>query len=186
MVYLWLADLQNLADAHGMTANGVDIPPGQLRQLLARANIIPIVLGGNSQVLDMGRKMRYHKGAIREAIMARDRGCIVPDCTAPPDQVETDHYLKSWSDGGETSVWSGAGLCTGDHHKRHAGQIEVIDVDGLPHVILPEHVDPDRKPRRNTYWGARQAGESPTGQSPGRPNSSPPGQEESPGAGWET
>lgn len=161
VVYLWLADLQNLADAHGMTANGVDIPPGELRQLLAKADIIPLVLGGNSQPLDMGRKMRYHKGPIREAIMARDRGCIVPDCTAPPDQVETDHYEIPWSEGGETSVWSGAGMCTGDHHKRHAGQIKVINVEGLPHVILPEHEDPEQKPRRNTYWGARQAGESP-------------------------
>ncbi|KWR72522.1 hypothetical protein RN04_06760 [Arthrobacter sp. W1] len=186
VVYLWLADLQNLADAHGMTANGVDIPPGELRRQLARANIIPIVLGGNSQVLDMGRKMRYHKGAIREAIMARDRGCIVPDCTAPPDQVETDHYLKPWSDGGETSVWSGAGLCTGDHHKRHAGQITVIDVDGLPHVLMPEHVDPERIPRRNTYWGARQAGESPTRHAPAAPDPEAPGKEETPDAGRET
>src|SRR5690606_3353307 len=95
VVYLWHADLQNLADAHGMSSNGVEIPPGELRQMLARANIIPVVLGGNSQVLDMGRRMRYHQGPIREAILARDRGCIVPDCTAPPDQVEMDHYLQA-------------------------------------------------------------------------------------------
>ncbi|HCH46961.1 MAG TPA: HNH endonuclease [Glutamicibacter sp.] len=161
VVYLWHADLQNLADAHGMSANGVDIPPGELRQMLARANIIPVVLGGNSQVLDMGRRMRYHQGPIREAILARDRGCIVPDCTAPRDQVEMDHYLKAWSEGGETSVYSGAGMCTKDHHKRHAGQLKVLDVDGLPHVLLPEHQDPEQIPRRNTYWDARQAGESP-------------------------
>ncbi|WP_417363746.1 hypothetical protein [Glutamicibacter arilaitensis] len=161
VVYLWHADLQNLANGHGMSANGVDIPPGELRQMLARANIIPVVLGGNSQVLDMGRRMRYHQGPIREAILARDRGCIVPDCTAPPDQVEMDHYLKAWSEGGETSVNSGAGMCTKDHHKRHAGQLKVLDVDGLPHVLLPEHQDPEQIPRRNTYWDARQTGESP-------------------------
>ncbi|MGH3652659.1 hypothetical protein [Glutamicibacter sp.] len=182
VVYLWLADLQNLADAHGMTANGVDIPPGELRQLLAKANIIPMVLGGNSQVLDMGRKMRYHKGQIREAIMARDRGCIVPDCTAPPDHVETDHYQKPWSEGGETSVWSGTGMCTPDHHKRHAGQLKVIDVDGLPHVVMPAHVDPEQKPRRNTYWGARQAGESPARQGAATPEPAQAGQGETPDA----
>ncbi|MEG1443279.1 hypothetical protein [Glutamicibacter sp.] len=182
VVYLWLADLQNLADAHGMTANGIDIPPGELRQLLARANIIPMVLGGNSQVLDMGRKMRYHKGRIREAIMARDRGCIVPDCTAPPDHVETDHYQKPWSEGGETSVWSGAGMCTSDHHKRHAGQLEVVDVDGLPHVVMPAHVDPEQKPRRNTYWDARQAGESPARRRPAAQETARPGQEDTPEA----
>lgn len=180
IVYIWLADLQNLAEAHGMTANGVKIPPGELRQLLVKADIIPLVLGGNSQPLDMGRKMRYHQGPIREAILARDRGCIVPGCTVPPDQVETDHYDTPWSEGGETSVWSGAGMCTGDHHKRHAGQIRVEDIDGLPHVILPEHIDPEQKPRRNTYWGARQTGESPPLKEPYQPD--PPGLEDPPPA----
>lgn len=179
-VYLWLADLQNLAEAHGMTSDGVDIPPGELRRLLAAAEIIPLVLGGNSQVLDMGRKMRYHQGPIREAIMARDRGCIVPDCTAPADHVETDHYQTPWSEGGETSVLSGAGMCTPDHHKRHAGQLEVIDVDGLPHVILPEHLDPEQRPRRNTYWGALQAGQSPARENPPEPGDTQEGRHTEP------
>jgi len=161
LVYMWLSDLQNLAEAHGVSAHGVDIPPGELRRLLAHAGIIPLVLGSNSQPLDMGRSQRFHKGAIRTAIMARDRGCIVPDCTTPPENTEVDHYDVPWSEGGETSVWSGAGLCTSGHHQRHADQLKVVDVDGLPHVILPEHLDPEQKPRRNTYWGALQAGDCP-------------------------
>lgn len=161
LVYMWLSDLQNLAEAHGVSAHGVDIPPGELRRLLANAGIIPLVLGSSSQPLDMGRSRRFHKGAIRMAIMARDRGCIVPDCTTPPDKTETDHYEVPWSEGGETSVWSGAGVCTTGHHQRHAEQIKIVDVDGLPHVILPEYLDPEQKPRRNTYWGALQLGDAP-------------------------
>ncbi|UYQ79077.1 13E12 repeat family protein [Glutamicibacter sp. JL.03c] len=161
LVYMWLSDLQNLAEAHGVSAHGVDIPPGELRRLLAHAGVIPLVLGSNSQPLDMGRSRRFHKGAIRTAIMARDRGCIVPDCTTPPEKTETDHYEVPWSEGGETSVWSGAGVCTTGHHQRHAEQIKIVDVDGLPHVILPEHLDPEQKPRRNTYWGALQLGDAP-------------------------
>ncbi|WP_181147952.1 DUF222 domain-containing protein [Arthrobacter sp. MYb213] len=160
-VYMWLSDLQNLAEAHGVTSNGVNLPPGELRRTLADANIIPVVLGGNSQPLDLGRSRRYHEGYVRAAVLARDRGCIVPDCTTPPDHVEIDHYQRAWADGGTTSVQSGAGLCPEGHHSRHVDQIKIVDVDGLPHVILPAHLDPEQKPRRNTYWGALQLGDSP-------------------------
>lgn len=161
VVYLWLKDLQDLARAHGATADSVRIPPGQLRRILAHANIIPIVLGGNCQPVDVGRARRFHDGAIRLAVMARDRGCIVPDCTTSPELVEIDHYKRSWADGGTTSVDSGAAVCTDGHHARHLGQIKIVDVHGLPHVILPPHLDPDQKPRRNTYWGALQLGDCP-------------------------
>ncbi|MGP4989236.1 hypothetical protein ACTXIX_02100 [Glutamicibacter ardleyensis] len=160
-VYMWLSDLQNLAEAHAVTSNGVHLPPGELRRTLAEANIIPVVLGGNSQPLDLGRSRRYHEGYVRAAVLARDRGCIVPDCTTPPDHVEIDHYQRSWADGGTTSVQSGAGLCPDGHHSRHVDQIKIVDVDGLPHVILPAHLDPEQKPRRNTYWGALQLGDAP-------------------------
>ncbi len=161
VVYMWLHDLYHLSSSHGVTSNAVDIPPGELRRILAEANIIPIVLGGNSQPLDVGRSQRFHTGAIRTAIMARDRGCIVPDCTTPPDQVEIDHYQRDWADGGTTSVDSGAAMCTDGHHSRHVGHIRVVDIDGLPHVILPPHIDPEQIPRRNTYWGGLQLGDAP-------------------------
>ena len=41
LVYMWLSDLQNLAEAHGVSAHSVDIPPGELRKLLANAGINP-------------------------------------------------------------------------------------------------------------------------------------------------
>ncbi|MFJ2620237.1 hypothetical protein [Glutamicibacter sp. NPDC087344] len=167
LVYLWLKDLKNLATAHGITAHGVDIPPGELRQLLAAARVIPLVLGGNSQPIDVGRSRRFHRGTIKMAVMARDRGCIVPECTTPPDLVEIDHYKKPWSEGGTTSVDSGAAMCSNEHHGRHAGHLKVVDVDGLPHVVLPPHVDPEQKPRRNTYWGALQLDDEP--EQPGEP-----------------
>lgn len=173
LVYLWLKDLQNLAEAHGITAHGVDIPPGELRRLLATARVIPLVLGGNSQPIDVGRSRRFHQGYLKMAVMARDRGCIVPECTTPPDLVEIDHYKKPWSEGGTTSVDSGAAMCSNEHHGRHSGQFKVVDVDGLPHVLLPPHLDPEQKPRRNTYWGALQLGEDPPGAGP-PPEAEPP------------
>lgn len=173
LVYLRLKDLQNLAQAHGISAHGVDIPPGELRKLLVKARVIPLVLGGNSQPLDVGRSRRFHQEYIKMAVMARDRGCIVPECTTPPDLAEIDHYKKPWSEGGTTSVDSGAAMCSNEHHGRHSGQFKVIDVNGLPHVLLPPHLDPEQKPRRNTYWGALQLGDDPPGGAP-PPATDPP------------
>ncbi|RKS22928.1 hypothetical protein DFO58_0980 [Arthrobacter sp. AG1021] len=173
LVYLRLKDLQNLAEAHGISAHGVDIPPGELRKLLVTARVIPLVLGGNSQPLDVGRSRRFHQGYIKMAVMARDRGCIVPECTTPPDLVEIDHYKKPWAEGGTTSVDSGAAMCSNEHHGRHSGQLKVVDVNGLPHVLLPPHLDPEQKPRRNTYWGALQLDDDPPGGA-GPPATDPP------------
>lgn len=162
IVYLWLRDLENLAEANAVTAHGIKLPAGELRRTLAEAKIIPVVLGGNSQPLDIGRARRFHEGYLRAGIMARDRGCIVPDCTSAPDHVEIDHYRQDWADGGGTSVQNGVALCVDGHHSRHVEQLKIVDVHGLPHVILPAHLDPEQKPRRNTYWGALQLGEDPT------------------------
>lgn len=161
IVYMWLSDLQNLDRAYGTTSNGVRLPPGELRRALAKANVIPVVLGGNSQPLDMGRSRRYHEGYVRAGVLARDRGCIVPGCTTAPDHVEIDHYKLPWAEGGTTSVKSGAAVCPDGHHSRHLGQLKIVDVNGLPHVILPPHLDPEQKPRRNTYWDALQLGDAP-------------------------
>lgn len=156
VVYMWLSELEDLATSHAVTANGVQLSPGQLRRVLANCKILPVVLNGRSLPVDVGRAQRYFHGSVRTLVMARDRGCLVPGCTTPPDLVEIDHYQRSWAEGGETSVENGAAVCPAGHHSRHVGHLKIVNIEGLPHVILPKHLDPEQKPRRNTYWGALQ------------------------------
>lgn len=68
----------------GRTADGG--LPGTLRRHACGADLIPMVLGGDSEPLDVGRAKRLFTGALRTAIIQRDRGCTFPDCDrqSPP------------------------------------------------------------------------------------------------------
>ncbi|WP_404285503.1 DUF222 domain-containing protein [Glutamicibacter arilaitensis] len=149
MVHLTLKELTGLATTYGVTEHGFALRPAQLRQVLARAKIIPLVLGGRGEILDIGREQRNFPRYMRRAIKARDRGCIVPGCTVPPEHCEL-HHIWWWSRGGPTAVYLGCCLCTAHHHDVHAQTLKVISHGGLPQVILPKFVDPAQVPRRNS------------------------------------
>ena len=78
------------------------------------AMIIPVVLGGDSEVLDVGRAKRLFTPGLLRALWLRDRGCTIPGCSAPPHWADA-HHLVHWIDAGVTSLLNGALLC-GRHH----------------------------------------------------------------------
>ncbi|WP_313813157.1 HNH endonuclease signature motif containing protein [Glutamicibacter sp.] len=156
VVTLTLAELEERASTHGITAHGRTLSATELRQMLASANIIPMVLGGRGEVLDVGRGQRYHTDPMRLAIRIRDGGCIVPGCTMDPESCSV-HHIWLWSQGGVTSVFWGAMLCETHHHDVHAGLIKVIPDGGVPKVIMPSFMDPAGTPVRNTINRRRAA-----------------------------
>ena len=83
----------------GILDTGERISPGQARRLACDAGIIPAVLGGNSDVLDLGRKRRFHTKAQRLALAIRDGGCTADGCDWPPGMCHA-HHEKLWSQGG--------------------------------------------------------------------------------------
>lgn len=70
------------------------------------ADIIPVLLGSEGQVLDIGRASRIFPPSIRKALTARDQGCAFPDCTMPSPWCEA-HHITYWSQGGPTSTDNG-------------------------------------------------------------------------------
>ncbi|RQP13335.1 MAG: HNH endonuclease [Microbacteriaceae bacterium] len=128
---------------------GVDEPicAGTARRLAAEAELIPVVLGTESEVLDLGRSTRLFTEAQRRAMAARDGGCIWPGCDVPPAWCEAAH-LTAWLFAGRTDLDNGALLCA-HHHRRfdHEGWTLRRD-DGVPHLIPPPWLDPRRRPRR--------------------------------------
>ena len=54
---------------------GGRITAAEARRLACTAGIIPVVLGGKSQVLDVGRKRRLHNETMRITMGVRDGGC---------------------------------------------------------------------------------------------------------------
>ncbi|MBP2374287.1 HNH endonuclease signature motif containing protein [Paeniglutamicibacter psychrophenolicus] len=152
LVIATLDELRGLADTHGITSRGQKLTPAELRQGLCNGGVVPAVMGGKSQILDLGQEERFFPDYMREIILGIYGGCIMPGCTVPPEHCEIDHD-DEWANGGTTRVNDGRPFCSGHHHARHTGLIDVVrDDDGLFSVILPKFMDPEQKPRRNTYW----------------------------------
>ncbi|MBK4347206.1 HNH endonuclease signature motif containing protein [Lacisediminihabitans changchengi] len=72
-------------------------------QLAAEANIIPIVLGGSSEVLDVGHGRRLFTSAQRHALAETYGGCAFPGCGHQPSHTEA-HHLVCWAKGGRTDL----------------------------------------------------------------------------------
>jgi hypothetical protein len=113
--------------AHGLhersvceTFDGQPLPPATVRRLACEAEIIPIVLGGDSQVLDVGRARRLATADQRRALRAIHRTCAAPDCTVRFGGCDI-HHLKEWRDGGATNLQNLIPVCSKHHHLIHEG-----------------------------------------------------------------
>lgn len=115
-----------------------------LRRMAVDARVIPVVLGGDSMPLDMGRAMRLFTEYQRLAILERDGGCA--RCLAPPSWTHT-HHLEWWGrDGGRTDLGNGVALCVSCHHMIHDGGWGVEVRGGTVSFIPPAAVDRERRP----------------------------------------
>ncbi|GEP32704.1 hypothetical protein NSZ01_04720 [Nocardioides szechwanensis] len=103
---------------------GTMISPGLARKLACEAGVIPVVLGGRSEVLDVGRKRRFHTKAQRIAMAVRDKGCVAVGCERPGSWCHA-HHLIPWSEGGATSVANGTLLCPRHHTLAHHQDYEL-------------------------------------------------------------
>lgn len=107
-------DLHANARAAGILASGQQIPAGELRKLLCEAQILPVVLGGNSEILDVGTARRFVTPAIRRTLTLRDGGCVFPGCTATDAECDAHHVLP-WKHGGTTALGNLVLLCPHHH-----------------------------------------------------------------------
>ena len=119
MVTMTLDQLRaDLATAGLISSDDLRITAAQARRLACTAGIIPAVLGGRSEILDLGRTQRLFNSAQRKALRLRDRTCRARGCTIPATWCEA-HHLKPWALGGETNLEDGVLLCSFHHHRAH-------------------------------------------------------------------
>jgi len=113
--------LDQLRSGLGGAEIGVDerISIGQVRRLACTATIIPVVLGGKSEILDLGRSARLFSPAQRKAMAVRDKRCRAEGCTVPATWCEGHHFRSPWSRGGRTDLADGKLLCSHHHHRAH-------------------------------------------------------------------
>lgn len=118
------------------------------RRICCDADIIPIVMRGGSQPLDVGRRQRLVTGPLRRALIARDRGCVAPGCDRPPEWCEA-HHLVHWANGGVTSIDNTSLVCGYHHTLVHQDEWAIRMINDVPHFIPPPWIDPAQIPRRN-------------------------------------
>jgi len=118
------------------------------RRLACDCKLIPAVLGGDSEPLDVGRALRTVPLGIRRALVARDRGCSFPGCDRPPGLCAA-HHLRHWADGGGTSVENCCLLCPTHHQHVHLHGWDITLHGGRVQFRPPAIIDPDRRPRTN-------------------------------------
>ena len=145
----------------GTLDDGTRVTPETVRRIACDCRLIPAVLDSAGQPLDLGRSVRLVKGPLRQALVARDRGCAFPRCDRGPRWCE-GHHLRHWTAGGPTSLANTVLLCGAHHGEVHrpGGWAVVMAADGLPSFIPPPHIDPDQRPRRN--HGGHRRRRSPT------------------------
>ncbi|MBO0844222.1 MAG: DUF222 domain-containing protein [Nocardioides sp.] len=95
------------------------ISAAQARRLACTAEIIPVVLGGKSDVLDLGRSRRLFSPAQRKAMAVRDRRCRAEGCAIPAAWCEAHHATNPWSRGGRTDLADGVLFCSWHHRRAH-------------------------------------------------------------------
>ena len=100
------------------TSTGDTLTAAEARRLACTAQIIPAVLGGNSEILDLGRTRRLFTPAQRKALALRDRHCRAQGCDIPATWCEAHHH-QPWSQGGKTNLTDGVLLCSLHHHRTH-------------------------------------------------------------------
>ncbi|MGB9377206.1 MAG: DUF222 domain-containing protein [Mycobacteriales bacterium] len=139
----------------GLLNTGECISPAAARRIGCDAMVVPIVLGGTGQPLDIGRAARTVPTPIRRALVCRDQGCAFPGCDRPADWSEA-HHIVHWADGGPTALHNLALLCGQHHHSvHHHGWTVHLHTDGLPTFTPPAVIDPERRPRRHHRYALR-------------------------------
>lgn len=128
---------------------GIDEPigPRTARRLAAAADIIPVVLAGESEPLDLGVTQRLFSPAQRRAMAIRDGGCAWPGCDAPPGRTQAAH-IRPWWAGGATDLDNGVLLCWSHHYLFDHDGWTLEWRDGVPWFVPPPWVDSSRTPRR--------------------------------------
>ncbi len=85
------------------------------------------MLGGDSEILDIGRESRFHLKYQRIAIRVRDQHCTTLGCDWPAALCHVHHNIP-WSRGGKTSVKDGRLLCPRHHTYAHSPKYEMKTV----------------------------------------------------------
>jgi hypothetical protein len=124
--------------AEALTDDGLRLSVAAVRRLACDADLIPVCLGTDGEVLDVGRASRLVTPALWQALVVRDRHCAFPGCSRPPVMGHA-HHIVHWAEGGRTSLDNLVLVC-GEHHRvlHHTPwQVRLNPHDSKPEFLPP-------------------------------------------------
>lgn len=133
----------------GLVDGGWSLSAAALRVLACDAEVIPVVLGPRSEVLDMGRASRLVTPPQWRALVVRDGHCAFPGCRRPPVACDA-HHVVHWADGRGSALDNLVLLCRTHHTMVHSTpwEVRLSSADRRPEFLPPARLDPHRRPRR--------------------------------------
>jgi hypothetical protein len=131
-----LETLQGLAGAPaGEMELSSPVTAATVQRLACDADLIRVIVGPRSEVLDVGRALRVPAPATRRALAIRDRGCAWPGCDRPASWCQV-HHLRHWSHQGRSDRDNLVLLCHRHHWMVHEGRWQLVrDADGVLHPV---------------------------------------------------
>ena len=97
--------------------DGTPLSGEAARRIACDTQLLPMVLGGQSQPLDVGRARYTPTTAQRLAVLTRQQHtCGTPHCGNQPRHI---HHITHWADGGRTNLDNLVALCGHCHRLIH-------------------------------------------------------------------
>ncbi|TPG12521.1 HNH endonuclease signature motif containing protein, partial [Pedococcus bigeumensis] len=131
VVTIGLEVLQGRCRGAGLTMAGDILTTDTVRRLACDAQLIPVVLGSNAELLDQGMGRRLFDRAQIRHLWLRDGHCTFPGCSKPAAWTDA-HHLVHWLDGGPTDINNAALLCRAHHTVVHRERYTGAVIEG-PH-----------------------------------------------------
>ena len=119
--------------------SGVPVTAETARRLACDATLIPAVLGGAGEPLDLGRAARLVSTAQRRALVLRDHGCRFPGCDRPLQWTDA-HHLVPWANDDPTNLDNLVSLCRWHHSAVHEGGW-TLHLDTLTNTVTATRPD---------------------------------------------
>jgi len=113
-------DLETLREALKVANldTAVALSAGETRRLACNATLVPVVLGGTSLPLDLGRSARLFSETQRTALGTLHTTCAADGCERPFAWCEL-HHDKRWAHGGRTDLKDAVPVCHFHHQRIH-------------------------------------------------------------------
>ena len=137
------SSLETLLGLSGAAAAEMDyslpVSSTTVERLACDGALTRVLLGPESQVIDVGRSRRVVSGPGRKALEVRDQHCRWPGCERPA-KWSAAHHVVHWIHGGTTDLDNLVLLCHRHHWLFHEGRWQLVRGDGGQMIAIPPTV----------------------------------------------